>query len=169
MAWVNPVEVEAGDPLTETLWNQDVVANWQAIGGAWTSYTPTWTNLTVGDATQTSAYINAGKLYIVRIGLEFAGNTSISGIPEFTLPDGVSVNAGYPVAYCFAYGALRDVSLGVSFTSPILRSGATAARLRFGTINTSSSYAAADIVSNTIPFTWAINDRIEGQFVFEAA
>lgn len=27
MTWVNPVEVQAGDPLTETLWNQDVVAN----------------------------------------------------------------------------------------------------------------------------------------------
>jgi microcystin-dependent protein len=27
MAWVNPVEVAAGDPLTETLWNQDVVEN----------------------------------------------------------------------------------------------------------------------------------------------
>jgi hypothetical protein len=31
MAWVNPVEVAAGDPLTETIWNQDVVAN--AIAG----------------------------------------------------------------------------------------------------------------------------------------
>jgi hypothetical protein len=31
MAWINPTPVAAGDPLTETLWNQDVVANTIAL------------------------------------------------------------------------------------------------------------------------------------------
>lgn len=169
MAFVTPTDVATGEVLTASRYNQDVVANFAAIGGPWTAYTPTWTNLTVGNATQASAYINAGKLYIVRIGLQFGSTTSISGSPEFTLPDGVSVNSSYYDTYVFGTGSMRDDSAGFGFTSPILRSTTTAGRLRFATTNAAGTYARNDVVSATIPFTWATSDRIEGQFFFEAA
>jgi hypothetical protein len=169
MAFVIPTDVTVGSVLTASRYNADVVENMTAIGGAWTSYTPTWTNLTVGNATQNSAYVEAGKLYFVRIGLTFGSTTSISGIPEFTLPGGVSVSSEYYANYQFGYGGFRETGLGTTFTSPILRAAATASRLRFGTLNASGSYVFNDIVSATVPFTWDAGDLIMGTFFFEAA
>jgi hypothetical protein len=166
MAWVTPSNVATGDVLTASKWNQDVVENWNALGGAWTAYTPTWTNVSVGNATQSSAYVNAGKLYIVRIQLVFGSTTSISGVPEITLPNGVSVSAGYntlsPVGQCSAL----DVSTGGSSLAWFTRSGSTAQRLRILTVGT-TGFGAWSATSPWNP--WQTGDRIEGQFMFEAA
>ena len=169
MAWVTPTNVSTGDVLTASKWNQDVVENWNSIGGAWTSYTPTWTNLTVGNATQDSAFIAAGKLHIVRIFLKFGSTSSISGIPEITLPNGVSFSSGYAVTTIVGTGGLRDASGGTDYTAILMRSGSTAARLRFLAEQVNATYAAASAISASIPMTWAVDDEISGTFTFEAA
>jgi hypothetical protein len=44
--------------------------------GAWIAFTPSWTNLTVGNASINSgAYCQVGKVVVVRFNLKF-GNTS---------------------------------------------------------------------------------------------
>jgi hypothetical protein len=169
MAWTAPkTDFAPGDILNAAQMNE-IGENLDAIGGAWTSYTPTWTNLTVGNATQTSAYVAAGKLYFVRIGLTFGSTTSISAQPEFTLPGGVSVSSDYYANYQFGYGGFRETGAGTTFTAPILRAAATASQLRFGTLNATQFYVFNDIVSATVPFTWNAGDLIMGTFFFEAA
>lgn len=169
MAWVTPSNVATGDVLTASKWNQDVVENWNALGDAWTAYTPTWTNLTVGNATQNSAYIAIGKLHIVRIFLKFGSTTSISGIPEITLPNGVSFSSGYAGTTIIGTGNLRDASGGTDYMSPLMRSASTAARLRFLCEQVNATYAAAAAISASVPMTWAVDDEISGTFTFEAA
>jgi hypothetical protein len=168
MAFVPISPFTSGQILTADQMNE-IGGNLNEIGDAWTSYTPTWTNLTVGNATQDSAYVAAGKLYFVRIGLTFGSTTSISAIPEFTLPGGVSVSSEYYANYQFGYGGFRDASAGTTFTSPILRAAATASKLRFGTLNATQNHVFNDAVSATIPFTWNTGDLIMGTFFFEAA
>jgi len=55
-------------------------------GWAWQSFTPTWTNLTLGNAVQTAHYAQIGKLVRVIIRMTF-GTTSVMGTgPYFTPP-----------------------------------------------------------------------------------
>lgn len=169
MAWTPPkTDFSPGNVLTAAQMNA-IGENLDAIGDPWIAYTPTWTNLTVGNATQNSAYMNAGTLYLVRINLLWGSTTSISGVPEFTLPGSVSVNANYHATFVFGVGSLQDASAGLDFQSPIMRSSTTAARLRFLSTNTAGTYAAADQVSATIPFTWTTSDRLSCTVFFEAA
>lgn len=169
MAWTAPSTWVSGAILTAAQLNTQLRDNMLAIGDAWTSYTPTWTNVTVGNATQASAYMNAGKLYVVRISLTFGSTTSISGTPDFTLPGGVSVISGYSSFHVFGTGGLLDTSdSNATYLSPIVRT-TTADKLRFLSMNTAGTYAKADGVSATVPFTWATGDMISGTFTFQAA
>lgn len=168
MPWTTPkTDFVSGNIFTAAQINA-TNENLNSIGGAWTAYTPTWTNVTVGNATQASAYMNAGKLYVVRISLTFGSTTSISGTPDFTLPGGVSVISGYSQFHVFGMGGLLDTSAGITCLSPIIRTP-TADKLRFLSIDTSGTYASAAGVSATVPFTWANGDMISGTFTFQAA
>ena len=168
MSWTTPSTWVAGAVLTAAQLNQQLRDNMDAIGGAWPAYTPTWTNLTIGNATQDSAYVNAGKLYIVRISLTFGTTTSISGIPEATLPNGVSMDAAYHGTAIMGAGGFGDAT-GNDYQAIVMRSGSTAARVRLLTVGTGAAYAYADAVSSTIPFTWTTSDKIGVTFVFESA
>lgn len=53
---------------------------------AWASWTPTWTNLTIGNGTNDAKYIQIGKTVIWRLVFDFGSTTSISGNPIFSLP-----------------------------------------------------------------------------------
>ena len=62
---------------------------WAAVdaGGTFSSYTPTWTNLTVGNGTLSVArYTQIGKLVYGLVRLGFGSTTSISGNIQLTLP-----------------------------------------------------------------------------------
>ncbi len=167
MAWTPPkTDFSPGNVLTAAQMNA-IGENLSVIGGAWTSYTPTWTNLTVGNATQASAYIAAGKLYVVRIKLTFGSTTSISGIPEFTLPNSASYDSDYTTAAHLGLGAMNDVS-GPVTTGCVIFPGTVATRARFLIQQTSATYLTYAAASATIPFTWTTGDQLEAQFLFEA-
>jgi hypothetical protein len=169
MPWSVGAVVSTGDVLTASRYNQDVIENLTMIGGAWTAYTPTWTNLTVGNATQASAYIAAGKLYVVRIKLTFGSTTSISGIPEFTLPNSASHDSDYTtLAGVWGLGTMNDVSGPVSVGCTIFP-GLAATRGRFLIQQVNATYMTFAAASATIPFTWTTGDQLEAQFMFEAA
>jgi hypothetical protein len=168
MAFVTPTDVTVGSVLTASRYNADVVENMTAIGGAWTAYTPTWTNLTVGSATQEHAYVAAGKLHVVRIEIALNGST-LSGQPEFTLPGGVSLHSQYSDTAPLGSGFLLDSSSGTGVFAYFCRSSTTAARARLLAVSISGAYTAVAGLSATAPFTWANGDRIEGTFMFQAA
>jgi hypothetical protein len=168
MSWSIGANVSTGDVLTASRYNQDVLANMREIGDAWTAFTPTWTNLTVGSATQEHAYVAAGKLHVVRIEIALNGST-LSGQPEFTLPGGVSLHSQYSDTAPLGSGFLLDSSSGTGVFAYFCRSSTTAARVRLLAVSISGAYTAVAGLSATAPFTWANGDRIEGTFTFEAA
>lgn len=166
MAWSIGANVATGDVLTATRYNQDVIANMTAIGGAWTSYTPTWTNLTVGNGTNASAYVQAGKLIIVRIKFTLGSTSSVGTIPYATVP--ASFNSAYtgtfPVGSCTMFDLSTDA---VWFGHAIPDSSLT--NIRFFVDNVAGTYSTAGVVSATAPMTWATGDRLETTFVYESA
>lgn len=50
------------------------------------SWTPTWTNLTVGNATQSCKYLQIGKWVYFRVSLVLGSTSSVGTTPTFTLP-----------------------------------------------------------------------------------
>ena len=170
MPWSIGSNVTAGSVLTASRYNQDVLENLRAIGDAWTAFTPTWTNVTLGTSpTQKSAYIAAGKLHIVRIDLTLGTGGSLSGAPEATLPNGVSFDADYSDFSRLGWGSAVDASPLTANIIHMSPSPTTFARVRFYLTNAASTYLAAENMGAATPWTWTTGDRILGQFMFEAA
>lgn len=83
MAWTVPRTWVASETVTAALMNTHVRDNLKAIGDAWTgTYTLAWTSAgaapTVGNASRSTAYMQAGKLVWGRASITL-GSTSAAG------------------------------------------------------------------------------------------
>ena len=112
MAWINPTTVATGDVLTAAKWNQDVVENWQAVGGAWTSWTPaltaTTTNPNIGTTgTALGHNVQTGKLVRFNAVIGTAGSGIAGGTGDYRL--------SLPVAAKASGSALVIVGNGYAF------------------------------------------------------
>jgi hypothetical protein len=54
--------------------------------GTWTAFTPSWTNLTVGDATQSAQYSVINEICHVHGFIDFGSTTTITGSVYFAAP-----------------------------------------------------------------------------------
>lgn len=139
-------------------------ANWTNLPSAaltWTSWTPTWGGITLGNGTSSGRYIQIGKLIIYKANLLFGSTTSVSA--------GISVN--YPVTAVSASYLTGDV---LYFDSSL---GGFYRGLSFLVSNVSQNlYAdngtaggAYQGVTSAIPFTWAQSDQIWMVGIYDAA
>jgi len=58
----------------------------QTTQSSWTSFTPTWTNLTLGNGTNQATYLRLGGICFVRYNLVFGSTTTVQGIFYPSLP-----------------------------------------------------------------------------------
>jgi hypothetical protein len=132
--------------------------------GAWTTFTPTWTNLTVGNGTYGYAkYKQIGKTVFFAISFVFGSTTSVSGNPlSLTLPfDRFSTSfTGNFMGNCIDAGV-------ANYPCTINMSTINASLILIRPINASGTYAIASEVTSTIPFTWGTNDRLEISGIYE--
>jgi hypothetical protein len=129
--------------------------------GGYTTWTPTWTNLTVGNGTQTARYSQIGKTLRFDLKLVFGSTTSITGLPIFTLPKTVAQKTA-DVNFHF-----EDVGAGNYVSTAYLN--ATAGDTALQVINTSGTYPILASVSATVPFTWTTTDVITVSATYEVA
>ena len=125
--------------------------------GAWLSYTPTWTNLTVGNGTVVTKYVRVGSMVTYTGKITIGSTTSIAGFVSVALPvtaqDGfMNGSARYNDDGTRAYvGAVNISSGGTSIGFTHSESGG------FGAWNA------------TNPFTIAAGDLITWNITYEAA
>ena len=128
-----------------------------ALTGAWTSYTPTLANLTVGSGTMAAAYRRLGNTLDVRFRFVYGVGSAVGSNPTVSLPAGMAFVAG-------AYG---DSVFQVGHI--MLTDATTANRSGFITANTTSSVfnlwsmdvnGALVSITSTVPWTWTTNDVI---------
>jgi hypothetical protein len=129
-------------------------AELNAGAGAGTSWTPSYSNLTIGNGTVSATYGYYGRRYFVSWILTLGSTSSVGSVP---------VLSGLPVAAANgemlrAAAWLRDASTGaVSFgvTIPV---SSTSAQI----------YAAGPVaISSTSPWTWATSDTMSIFFTYE--
>jgi hypothetical protein len=126
---------------------------------SWTNYTPSFPNITLGNATTTARYVQIGKTVIGYVRLTFGTTTVMTGGPVFTLPVGApSIGKFSATAYDTA---VNTYPLGVTFNSD--------GTVYFYAYNSTVTYATYNSVSPTLPFTWGTGDRLEVSFTYETA
>lgn len=152
------VAFSAGELLTAAKLNAFVDPD------AWTVFTPTWTNVTVGNGTSDCSYMRAGNLIIARYKLTFGSTTAITGVPQPGLP--VTAVAGAALA-SGAITVYRDVSAASNYLGIVHVASTTVVQFSLlGRANATDAFAG---VSATLPFTWAVSDTLGGTVVYEAA
>ena len=141
----------------------DELESWRAdLEAAWASYTPSWTNLTVGNGTVDARYNQQGSTVHFHVLLTFGSTTSISGLVTATVPV-----------------EMRDLSCGDTFKAlgrdntagyfGLATSRSSTTAFQVVALTASASYVTIASLSSTVPFTWANTDRITISGTYEAA
>lgn len=131
--------------------------------GTYTAYTPTWTNLTVGNATQTFAYAQLNDMVHV-FGRITLGSTSVVGTnPTMTLP----VNRDSAYLAVIGTGTLQDVGTGTYLMYPL--SNAAGSVIIFRADHTVGSTVIEGSVAANSPFVWTTGDVMQVNFWYRSA
>lgn len=130
------------------------------VAGAWTAFTPTWTNLTVGNGTNVGRYYQVGKTVHFSATLSWGTTTSATtaGV-VLTLP--VAAQTNQPLCFPAVYidGVSRYFGLTYRTSSTTVQ---VAYNLEFG------AEVLVPII-DTQPFVWASGDGIWINGTYEAA
>ncbi len=170
MAW-NPVpDKSAGDQFTEAMWDDYIKSNLNAIGDAWTSYTPALTNLTLGTGgTVNGYYVEAGKfVWVDIVAVLGSSGFSVSNNPEFGLPNSTTFAAHYTTNVSTVGSSLVVDQVALSRYQGYVRVQSSSA-VAVGLANVSGSYVATSGVNATVPFTWGAADEFHLHFWYESA
>jgi hypothetical protein len=131
--------------------------NLDNMTGAWTVWTPTWTNLTVGNGLITARYRRIGKTVHFALVFTFGSTSSISGAVSVSLP-ATAQNAS------LIHARFIMVDQGTAFVAGnVLPNTTTSISLADATV------AALANVTATVPFTWTTNDVMYISGFFEEA
>jgi hypothetical protein len=129
----------------------------------WLAFTPTFTNLTLGNGTITSFYSQLGKTVFYRGFLTFGTTTSCTAT-------GIKINLPVTAAanQTFGNALLNDQGVATYMGTVEIESGTT---LGLRAIGVSSPYAiTSGVVANTtVPFTWGTGDNFRWSVTYQAA
>jgi hypothetical protein len=132
-------------------------------GDAWVSYTPTLTNITLGNGTLVGDYWRAGRGIFFKVKLTFGSTTSVSG----------AMTIGLPVAYADGTDAevfaalLYDASANARY--PAKAQAISTTTVAVNAINSSATYLTESSTSSTVPFTWTTSDILIVAGFYESA
>jgi|SRR6185437_3224818 len=147
-----------GKPVTDAINEHD--ATLSTLTGVWAAWTPTLTNLTLGNGSVEARYNQVGKTVDYTFRFTLGSTSAVGSNPQFTLP--VASRAGSTLM------VLGDVIFTDTGTTnrrgyAQLNAGSTLDIIAFSTTGTSVA------VSATSPHTWAATDVLTVVGRYEAA
>lgn len=134
------------------------------LGGAWQSYTPTFTGLPVGSSTVVAKYIQVGKVVHYRLVVTLAGGNVPTGSVSFTLP---VTSVVYPGTATLPVIGNTQYFIGNGFIGYVVWSNTTTGN--FVVFNAASTYLNAVSLSATIPATFVNGSELHAEGYYEAA
>lgn len=140
-------------------------AAWQELGGGtWAAWTPTYTNLTLGNGTVVARYAQVGKIVTAYYKLTYGSTTSITGsIPTITLP--ITGTSNQTDVY-IGVGQFLDVG-NYAYDMRVKYLSTTT----FGIfpVNAQLNWANMNDLTGSQPTTGGTNDILAVSFTYEAA
>lgn len=131
------------------------------------SWTPTLTNLTIGNGSTVATYVKIGKLIFYRIAITLGSTSSISGTVQFTLP--VTAKTGYADREPHGNAVFNDTGVQIYHGKVHAAPSNPTTRGEFVIETVSATYPTNTVLSSTVPFTWATADNIVAEGWYEAA
>jgi hypothetical protein len=157
------VSVGANDTLLVADSTVSAGVAWKSSGTLypWTSFTPSWTNITLGNATNTGRYCQIGKNVFVKIAFKFGSTTSFSGAISFTHPvSAAATGQGFQ-------SGIQILDAGTNYY--VGYANVTSAGTEIQIANVAGVYPVFAQVNATTPMTWAVNDEMVFSYWYEAA
>jgi hypothetical protein len=148
--------------------NSSGVFDGSVLGGASTTWTPTWTGLTIGNGTLSANYFRIGKLIVAKIHLKFGTTTTVSGNVQFTLPVTGATSMSTLEWNRIGIASLTDEGTAVFDGSVHTNSSATTASIYVSNA-AGTNVTLSNGLGGTVPHTWASTDKISLIILYEAA
>lgn len=135
-------------------------------GTSWTEGTPSWTNLTVGNASiNTIRHIVIGKVCVAQFRLTFGSTTSVGGTVSLATP----VNADYDYWQMAGNAWFYDKSGSKLYQGQCVITSATKISL-YGIFHAVGNYSySGSLTAATPASSWGTNDIFTGQVVYRVA
>lgn len=119
----------------------------------WTTFSPTWTNLTVGNGTVDAKYQKIGKTCNFYITVTFGSTSSIAGAVTVSLPLTTPTLTLYQL---LGITNSYDQSTGVQVPGQLRWASTTTATIVANDAN--STFVRQTDLSSTVPMTWTTSD-----------
>lgn len=140
-------------------------AELNTAGGAWTTFTPSWTNFTLGNGTVNYArYEQVGRTVKLYVKVTLGSTSSVGTVPTLTLP----VTAAYATLAPVSDATYTDASGGPAYYDGQMWIPTTTTGSLY-CANVASTYPTVTGVTATVPFTWTTSDVFEFCLQYEAA
>jgi hypothetical protein len=130
--------------------------------GAWKSYTPTFTNFSIGNGTITRAvYTQIGKTVHLDVVVTLGSTSAVSGRIGLSLPITSAYTFTNPTTLC-------DLSAGAANANGVANQASTT-QIELYALNSAGTYIVRASTSSTVPGTWAAGSSFALKYTYEAA
>lgn len=134
--------------------------------GAWTAYTPTFTNLTVGNGTLSGGSVRLGRTIHFYVKFILGTTSTVGTAPTFSLP--VAASARYSSTTLDVLGRVLILDAGTAdFGGVSMFASSTTGALQV--YNAASTYLQVNGFTATVPMTWTTGDGFVVYGTYEAA
>jgi hypothetical protein len=135
---------------------------WASLG-TFTSFTPSWSGLTIGNGTTTGAYTTIGDYVYGYANLTFGSTTSVTGNLQLSFPVGFSAPDEHPLGFvrCVDTGTATYTGFGVAVSST--------STIYLLISLTNGTYTSDTNINATVPFTWTNTDILRVNFHYRKA
>lgn len=136
---------------------------------AYQSWTPSYTNITVGNGAVTAKYSKVGKMTHAYWFLSFGSTSALSGAAVISLPTTVSANyTSVTERLIIGQASFLDAT-GSNFTGPVFIEGGSSTQVRLALTDTTTAFGSIANTSSTAPFTWTTSDVLGFDVTYETA
>ena len=148
---------------TAVLTADSTTATGLAWDGVWTTFTPSFTGVTVGNGTLVARYRKVGKTVDLYMKLTFGSTTSLSGsLNYFSLPFNLATTSDGLT--CVGYA--QDSSAAASYVAAAEFNGNN---IIWSVLAVGGTWGTTSRITSSNPYTWATNDIYWFQVRYEAA
>jgi hypothetical protein len=133
--------------------------------GVWQSFSPSF-GITIGDGTVSCQYTTIGNVVIAEYHLVFGASSVVSGTVNVDLPVSAAANGSTNIPMSVS-GIAYDASASTMYS--LFGYQATSTSVSIRAMNGSGTYVYNALITSTVPFTWAVGDKLSFIVIYRKA